>query len=321
MRLLPTNARRDTLIFKQTTFEDDLENPIELILPPRLSFPSGATSPTSPVLSIDTSGGLKPSRRAVRVRPSSLASLNGGPLLPSIPASPSTPWGDAAPSSYRLNGKGAVFDSPAGEFQLDEQEHQNVKPVSHFPKPASGPSTADPRMQSHAIPPRSNGLSPLVGQRKHRKSLSMPGKITNGWRTHKKSLSNSESSQRIFNQTNDKPHRLGPDSAQMIATRSPASPTFVSNGLIKVKSISAEPQFPSVEHVKTHGAIRESQRPEVGIIHSQSFAQRKSGSDSGDQSANSSVDQKVLPKSENGGEAKSVSRPRRGFRDFFKALG
>jgi hypothetical protein len=328
VRLMPTNARRDILILKHTTFEDDLDNPVELILPPRLSFPSASGSPTSPTLSIDTAGAQKQRRRSLRVRPASLASLNGGPLLPSIPASPSTPWGDAAPSSFRMDGKSAAIDNSAGEFYLDRQD-ENVTSISHPARPHFfGPVTADPRIETHTTSPHLTGTAPLVGQRKHKKSLSMPGKAANGWRTppapprqvpHMKSLPKFEKLQDSIDQKNGKPGNNGRDPVSLPAlASSPTRPIFVSNGDIKVKAIN-EAHFPTIAHVKNSDIPRESQRPETGIIHSRSFVQRKSGSDSGDQSADSSVDQKGRRKSMGSGDAKS-SRLRRGFRSFFKGL-
>lgn len=326
---MPTNARRDILIFRNTSFQDDLDNPVELILPPRLSFPSASGSPTSPTLSIDTAGAQKQRRRSLRVRPSSLASLNGGPLLPSIPASPSTPWGDAAPSSFRMDGKSAAIGNSAGEFYLERRD-ENVTSSSHSERPHFfAPVTAGPRIESQTAAPHLTGTPPIVGERKHKKSLSMPGKAANGWRTppaprrqvHRlKSLPKFEKLQDSIEQMNGKLRNNETNRISPALASSPTSPIFVSNGAIKVKAIN-EAHFPTAGHVKDIDidVVRESQRLEIGIMHSQSFVQRKSDSDSGDQSADSSVDEKSRRKSMSSGDAKS-SRLRRGFRSFFKGL-
>ncbi|KAJ9123540.1 hypothetical protein QFC24_003755 [Naganishia onofrii] len=96
LRLHPhKQTRRDVLIFKDANYESDRGAPDEeLTLPPRLSFPRLA--PSSNV----APGHSRNNSRSIRLRPSSLASLNGGPLLPSIPASPS--WEEIDdPASYR----------------------------------------------------------------------------------------------------------------------------------------------------------------------------------------------------------------------------
>ncbi|KAJ9103898.1 hypothetical protein QFC21_002361 [Naganishia friedmannii] len=85
LRLHPhKETRRDVLIFMDTNYEPDREGSDgELTLPPRLSFPRAAP-PTNVA-----SNHSRNNSTSTRFRPSSLASLNGGPLLPSIPASPS----------------------------------------------------------------------------------------------------------------------------------------------------------------------------------------------------------------------------------------
>lgn len=157
----------------------------------------------------------------------------------------------------------------------------------------------------------------------------MPAKVANAWRilppARFHQIPPTKASTRPKH-LNDPVGKTDGDASDFRATslptwpRSPTSPTFVSNGPIKVKEPTAEPQPPIMANVRNSHAIRDSQRPEVGIIHSQFFIRRKSGSDSEDKSADSSVNEKARTRSASGDGAKLFPRPRRSIRGFFKAL-
>ena len=157
----------------------------------------------------------------------------------------------------------------------------------------------------------------------------MPAKVANAWRIlppahfHQIPPTKASSQPKQVDDTDDK---TDSDATDLRATplpmwpRSPTSPTFVSNGPIKVKEPLVEPRAPIMANVRNSHAIRESQRLEVGLIHFQSFITSKSNSDSGDKSANSSINEKARTRSASGNDAKVFPRPLRSIRGFFKAL-
>ena len=331
VRLVPVHARRDILIFRHTSWEDDLYSAEELILPSRLSFPSNLDSPSSPGLSFETKSTKKAKRRSLRVRPSSLASVNGAPLLPSIPASPSTSWGNAGPSSYRFEDQSAPLANSSRVFLLDRPDDGDSSRPSR--QLFSGPATADPRIQGLTIPSHAAASSPTTPQpRRHKKSASMPGKVAITWKSIPSAhipqvppMSNprhKNADSREPGLRNDKVFtdaRLSPASLQS-SPRPPLCLSFVSDDRISVKETVGEPRMPFLANVKMSDVIRDSQRPEVGIVHAQSSMQTQTESDSGDMSADSALNEKARTTSANGGGVKFSVHPRRSIRNFFKTL-
>lgn len=233
VRLIPIKLRRDVLIFTDPAREHGFHTLPDLVLPPRLSFPSGPPGPD--LTQTNAIRTRRNSRRSIRVRPSSLASMNGGPLLPSIPASPS--WEEE-------------------DGRLPSGIHQRV------------PVTAGPRLESSGV--SYTGPFPAP-QRKHKKSSSMPGNATNGWRTaahpHEPEFGLLNASE-ILRDSPDRSHEQ-PDgylSQQHLLSGSSTKPsvTFVSNENIKVKEVTASHAAPAIGYAPTNTAVRDGQVPERG---------------------------------------------------------
>lgn len=288
MRLTPIKLRRDVLIFTDPAREHGFNTLPDLVLPPRLSFPSGPSGPNSQ----NTIRSRRDSRRSsIRVRPASLASMNGAPLLPSIPASPS--WEEE-------------------DGRLPSGIHQRV------------PVTAGPRLESSGVP----YTGPFPGpQRKHKKSTSMPGNAINGWRTathpHQPELGFLGDSE-ILRQPLDRPYEQ-PDGypfQQYLSSGSPSKPcvTFVSNSNIKVKEVpSSHLASAGTGHVLASTAVRDSEVPVRGTMPLERSADSGSSTESEKVTATSSLKEQTRPEARPAVDQKTA-RKRRGVRSFLKSL-
>lgn len=290
IRLTPSKLRRDVLIFTDPAREHGLHILPDLVLPPRLSFPSG---PAGPDLTSHGNRSKRNSRRSLRVRPASLASMNGGPLLPSIPASPS--WEE--------------------DGRLPSGIHQRV------------PVTAGPRLE---MGERSYFSGPFpMTERKHKKSSSEPGNITTGWKTANRphqpivnpldsSLDTSEILRDSFEKAQKQPGAHSSPS-QQVATScgsdSPSGITFISNGKIKVKAVTASQPAPGMGYAHPDTAIRVSEVPKKGTIPLERSLGSGSSSESGNRTATSSLMEKPGRR-----EAKAPNKRRGGLRSLLKAM-
>jgi hypothetical protein len=287
VRLTPSKLRRDVLIFTDPAREHGLHILPDLVLPPRLSFPSG---PAGPDLTSHANRSRRNSRRPIRVRPASLASLNGGPLLPSIPASPS--WEE----------DGSL---PAGIHQLV-------------------PVTAGPRLET-GEKSYFSGPFPMT-ERKHKKSSSEPGNITTGWKTANRPhqpivapLDGSLDTSEVLRDSPDRAHtppKLSSSQAQSsVAPNKPSALTCISNGNIKVKAVTASHSASGIGYANPDTAVRVSEVPERGTILAERFPGSGSSSESGNRTATSSLKKERRPE-----EAKVSNKRRGGFRSLLKAM-
>lgn len=283
MRLTPIKLRRDVLIFTDPARQHGLDTLSDLVLPPRLSFPSGPPE-------LDSPNAIR-SRRSIRVRPSSLASVNGGPLLPSIPASPS--WEEE-------------------DGRLPTGIHQRV------------PDTAGPRLESSGVPYTGPFALP---HRKHKKSTSMPGNAISGWRTtahpHQPEfgfLGDTE----VLRDSLDRPHEQ-PDGylfQQHLSSGSPSKPyvNFVSNGNIKVKEVPSSHVAYGTGYVLASAAVRDSEVPTRGTMPLERSADSGSSTESGNVTATSSLKKQPRPEAHPVVDQKTVRKRRGGVRSVLKSL-
>lgn len=327
VRLTPIKLRRDVLIFTHPTPDYGFDTLDDLVLPPRLSFPTGGTaSPTSPNFPSNATKPRPKSRRFSRVRPSSLASLNGGPLLPSIPASPS--WeeedGRSPAAIHQLvteaSGNGALY------FGNQDAQTATLASRSKSQAPMRVPLTAGPRLESTAAYP-AREPHPVARQRKHRKSSSMPGNVANGWTTtpalnqpHIGSLETSETLRDSFDRPKGQPDDISPQHEALPGLPSaPSRPVFVSSNDIKLKEVRAAHEAPMVGYAPSSAAVRGSEVPEHGTLSLEPFPDSGSGSDSGNRTATSSFEKHRQPDPPSKGGLKATSK-HRGLRSFVKAL-
>ncbi|KAJ9117895.1 hypothetical protein QFC20_000176 [Naganishia adeliensis] len=216
--------------------------------------------------------------------------MNGGPLLPSIPASPS--WEEE-------------------DGRLPSGIHQRV------------PVTAGPRLESSGV--SYTGPFPAP-QRKHKKSSSMPGNATKGWRTaahpHEPEFGLLDASE-ILRDSPDRSHEQpdGYPSQQHLLSGSSTKPsvTFVSNENIKVKEVTASHAAPAIGYAPTNTAVRDSQVPERGTMPFDRSADSGSSSESGNRTATSSLKKQIRPEDHSVVDPKTPPR-RRGVRSFLKIL-
>lgn len=291
VRLAPLQFRRDVLIFTDPAREHGLHILPDLALLPRLSFPSGPVA-AEPDLTLHANRSRRDSRRSIRVRPASLASLNGGPLLPSIPASPS--WEEE-------------------DGRLPSGIHQRV------------PATAGPRLETDSRSYFSGPFPPT--ERKHKKSSSMPGNATNGW--SKASHPNRPNRDRLDNcfdvteilrdspdNAQDHPNAFSP--SQTTSASEPTKSTggaFISNGNIEVKAVTASPVVSGPDYRQPGTAPRINEVPDRGTISSQGIPGSGSSSESGNRTATSSLKKESRPVI-----VKAADKRRGGLRSLLKAL-